>query len=1357
MSAGFASPILPDPARWTPVHQTEVVSWQAHIPFAMDLVRALRPRVLVELGTHKGDSYFAFCEAVRAAGLDTACYAVDTWKGDAHAGLYGENVYAGVERTNAERYAAFSTLVRSTFDEALDRFADGSVDLLHIDGLHTYDAVAHDFNTWRPKLSERGVVLFHDTEVRQGDFGVWRYWQELCARYPSFSFRHGHGLGVLAVGEQAPDLLPELFRPDAATADAIRWKYETLGRAVAYDGMHRLFDWERRRRDDEQLQEREQARAWYAELCRVHEELEQSKAEVQNLAAEVQRQAQVSARLAEEKARMAASVSWRITAPVRLAASAPRILRRAVTDVLRVAYHGLPVPAFWKDRVKEWCYAHLAIAFRHTPSYALWKSRQAALAPAGAPLISPSADLRQGFDFLDCDAPTVSIVIPVYGKVEYTHRCLRSIRSVPTRHGYEIIVVDDCSPDETAAVLDRIGGIRVVRNEENLGFIRSCNRGAAQARGALLLFLNNDTEVRPGWLDELVETFNLIPGAGLVGAKLVYPNGRLQEAGGIIWNDGSGWNVGRLGDPRMPEHNYLRDVDYCSGAAVMLPAELFRKLGGFDEYYVPAYGEDSDLAFKVRAAGGRVLYQPLAEVVHHEGVTSGTDVGAGVKAYQVENARKLFERWRDALRDHGVPGVAPHLAKDRRITGRVLVLDHCTPTPDRDAGSITLLNLMRILQSMGLKVTFAPEDNMLYLERYTADLQRIGIECLYGPYVRSLQEHLERHGKDYDAVLLCRVTVAERHLAAIRRYCPQAKILFHTSDLHHLREQRQAELEGSRELMETAAARKEAELGIIRQAHATVVHSTVEKDILDEELGWGDASRIFVFPWAIEVPGSQAPFERRDGIVFIGGYQHLPNVDAVEYFAREIFPLVRRRLPEARFYIVGSQAPASFQALAGNGVQVVGFVEDLGAVLDRCRLSVAPLRYGAGIKGKVAMSMSYGLPCVATPMGAEGMGLVDGNDILVADTPEGFADAVVRLHQDAALWRTLSENGVAVMRARYSLESGRALVREILASVGLDGGRLADRPLAGAIAERFPRTCQVTAVSPETRIEGRAQFDEYLTSPAAQRQRAQELAVIQCHPGDQGYTLFGRCEVCDRDTLFLVDRLCGPTDLGDGLWEPNWRERAVCPACQLNTRQRVIAARVRQFVAARAGARADVYLMEQVTPIFAWLKDNVAGARFVGSEYLGPSLAGGAVRDGVRHEDVERLSFPDAAFDLVVSDDVLEHVNDPLRALREVLRVLRPGGVLLLTVPFDPASDANVRRAELSGGGVKHLLPAVYHGNPVSQEGSLVFTDFGWELLAQIREIGFRDVAMHLYWSRAHGYFGVGQHYLRAVKPQPDH
>ena len=261
----------------------------------------------------------------------------------------------------------------------------------------------------------------------------------------------------------------------------------------------------------------------------------------------------------------------------------------------------------------------------------------------------------------------VSIIVPAYNNVAYTLTCLLSVLRQKTRYSFEVIVGDDASSDATQALIASLAAPVVhVRHPDNLGFLRNCNACAEHAQGRYLVLLNNDTIVLPGWLDELVDLLEADPKIGLVGSKLLFPSGRLQEAGGIVWNDASSSNYGRDSDPQLPMFNYVKDVDFCTGASIAVRTDLWRELGGFDERYAPAYYEDTDLAFRIREAGFRTVYQPRSVAIHYEAVTHGKDETRGIRRYLVENRKKFFERWRDVLaREHFDPGQELPLARDR--------------------------------------------------------------------------------------------------------------------------------------------------------------------------------------------------------------------------------------------------------------------------------------------------------------------------------------------------------------------------------------------------------------------------------------------------------------------------------------------------------------------------------------------------------------------------------------------------------------------------------------------------------------------------------------------------------------------
>lgn len=265
-----------------------------------------------------------------------------------------------------------------------------------------------------------------------------------------------------------------------------------------------------------------------------------------------------------------------------------------------------------------------------------------------------------------------------------------------------------------------------------------------------------------------------------------------------------------------------------------------------------------------------------------------------------------------------------------------------------------------------------------------------------------------------------------------------------------------------------------------------------------------------------------------------------------------------------------------------------------------------------------------------------------------------------------------------------------------------------------------------------------------------------EDAIMSHHMSEQSFLLDGYCKICDKPTRFLVDRLYGAQETTEG-WKPNWRERLVCNDCQLNNRQRAILHVIIEAVKKRIDNQQSVslYAMEQITPLFTWLSNNL-NITCIGSEYLGDDIEGGNIVDGIikgmRHENVEALSFFNQSFDIITSNDVLEHVNLPELAIREMYRVLKPGGEIFITVPFHLNEVKTVRRAKLVDGKLQHILSPMYHGNPLSEEGSLVFNDFGWEFVEQLKEVGFEDVSLCHYWSYLYGYLGEPQYYFWAFK-----
>ncbi len=625
------------------------------------------------------------------------------------------------------------------------------------------------------------------------------------------------------------------------------------------------------------------------------------------------------------------------------------------------------------------------------------------------------------------DTPEVSVIIPVHNKFSTTYDCIDSIVKAPSDRSFEIIIADDCSDDETLlAALVLAGGVRMMRNTANLGFVRTCNAGAALARGKYLFFLNNDTLVKPGWLDELVETFEQVPNVGIAGSKLLFPDGKLQEAGGIIWRLGDGWNWGRGRDPNEPAFSFLRDADWVSGAALMIERTLFDQLGGFDEYYAPAYYEDTDLAFRVRGLGKRVVVQPASEIVHLEGVSAGTDTaGTGMKRFQVVNHAKFYRRWKDTLITHRYNGHHPEQEAERLVTRRAYFIDDSVPTPDQDAGSNAAVEHIRALMALGYKVTFVPADNMAKIDPYTGQLQKLGVECPYHPYFWSVEEVFRKAVNKPDLVYLHRYSNASKYATLVRRYFPDCRIVYNVADLHFLRMERQAEIEPDSMSPSEVAMQRRGELQAMQMVDSVIVHSPVEAALLREA---DPALKVEVVPWTVLARPTPLPFSQRSGTAYVGGFGHPPNADAVRYLVGEILPLLRPRAPGCTTYLVGSKMPDEIAAMRGPGVVPLGFVPVLADILHKLRCTVVPLRYGAGIKGKVLESFAHGLPCVMSEVAAEGLELPEDLAWLVARSPEEFAVKIARVHEEEALNQRLAEAGLRYIEQRH----GAAVVAEAL-------------------------------------------------------------------------------------------------------------------------------------------------------------------------------------------------------------------------------------------------------------------------------------------------------------------------------------
>ncbi len=638
------------------------------------------------------------------------------------------------------------------------------------------------------------------------------------------------------------------------------------------------------------------------------------------------------------------------------------------------------------------------------------------------------------FEFPYFSDPKVSIIIPAYNGWGINYQCLRSIRENTEGVSYEVIFADDVSTDETRFIDRYIANIVHLRNEKNLGFLQNCNHAATFAKGEFVHFLNNDTKVTRGWLSSLLNLMEKDPSIGMAGSKLVYPNGRLQEAGGIIWQDASGWNYGHKQNPAKPEFNYVKEVDYISGASILVRKSLWKELGGFDERYNPAYCEDTDLAFSIRQKGHKVVYQPLSRVLHFEGFSHGTDTAAnpsGVKSYQKLNSAKFAEKWRSVLQEQFPNGVNPYWARDRsRNKPTVLVIDHYVPQFDKDAGSRTTFQYLDLFVELGLNVKFMG-DNFYRQEPYTTILQQKGIEVLYGEdYARNRMNWLRENEQYIDYVFLNRPHVSIKYIDFIKKNM-HAKVFYYTHDLHYFRELMEYEITRQPEKLVSSEKWKQTEYTLFANSDTVLTPSFKEKEIIRAIL---PDKAIEVMPafFYSSIGEPVTDFNARRDILFVGGFTHSPNTDGILWFANEVMPLIRKKDTGLRLIVVGSNVPKEINSLAGNDILIKGFVKDkeLEQLYGSVRLSVIPLRFGSGLKGKTVEALSKALPIVSTSFGIEGLQDI-GQIATPHDGAAAFADAVTALYGDTGKLQELSAAASYYSSQHFTRDAAKTFFKKL--------------------------------------------------------------------------------------------------------------------------------------------------------------------------------------------------------------------------------------------------------------------------------------------------------------------------------------
>lgn len=651
------------------------------------------------------------------------------------------------------------------------------------------------------------------------------------------------------------------------------------------------------------------------------------------------------------------------------------------------------------------------------------------IAPKASGASSPATAREQARLSIPAPAdPLVSIIVAPQNRWNLTHACVASVVHSEPHLAYEIILVDDSSTESSRFADCCISGTTVVRHKDDAPFPARLAAGVAQARGKYLCFLQPNIQVQSAAISSMVEIFSRKADAGMLGGRVVRPNGDLAEAGCMIRGDGSIHAYGRSSLPTLPEYNYFRECDTFAGDAFVVPTALWQRLGGLDEHYASTLYAIADLSCRIRASGSRVYFQPKAVAVRLNNALS--DDSQVRQASSRADGRRFRVRWGWTLATETRP-----TAEEFRRTYRsgdqktVVFIDRFIPKPDQDAGSRTLFQYLLLAAELGYNVKYMPAD-FIYDRKYAAALEASGIEMLAGDRIRNdWQSWFRTRCHDISAVLFCRPDVTERFLDGVIEACPTARRCYYGHDLHWVREEREYAITGDPAAADRANDWRRRECRIIDRMDCNLSISNEESRIVAQRSPDREHVVFPVFYWD-DFSQCRVRDDGRTGFLFVGGFAHRPNFDGLAWFLDEVWPLIRARLPFATLHVAGSHPPQELLDRNDPGLVVCGFVDDnrLVELYETCRVAVVPLRFGAGVKGKTVEAMRHGVPVVSTSIGIEGLPDLPA-EVQGCDDALRFATEAITVHEERDHWARQVHAQIAYIRERFSRDRAAHCLR----------------------------------------------------------------------------------------------------------------------------------------------------------------------------------------------------------------------------------------------------------------------------------------------------------------------------------------
>ena len=631
------------------------------------------------------------------------------------------------------------------------------------------------------------------------------------------------------------------------------------------------------------------------------------------------------------------------------------------------------------------------------------------------------------------NSPLVSIIIPIIlrtnKKFKFTYQLLFSILNINTTIPYEIIITGDISDDETKELENYIKNIIILHNnDEKYNFIRNCNKASKNAKGKYILFLNIYSKVNKEWLNSLVNLIERDDKIGMVGSKFIYPNGKLQEAGGIVFNSGECLNFGKNGNPDMPEYNYVKEVDYISGASILIRKSIWAKISGFDERFSPEYYGDIDLAFQFRKNGYKIIYQPKSVVIHSEVISNKKTLKSEIKKYQEINKNKFIEKWNNELKyQESINNT--FIARDRSYNkSRILIIDYSVPIYDKYSGGRFSYLYINLFKEIGFQVTFIGHD-FQKPEPYTSILQQKGIEILYGNSVQNnIKNWLKKNLKYFKYIYFQRPNIAINYIDFVIKYF-KGKIIYFPHDLHQVRTYREYLITNNTDKLEESKKFKIIENNIFSKVDIIHVVGNYEYNFLKKKYPNKIIRKVPLFFYDNLPPNIEKDFSKRKNIVFVGGFLHSPNVDAVLWFANYIFPKVLDKYPDIIWFIVGNNPTMEIKNLSSNNIKILNGLSDnnLKNLYQKSRISIAPLRFGAGIKGKIIEAIYNQIPVVTTSIGGEGL---DNSTkaFIIEDDAKRMSEIIIDLYSNFTKLKEMSDSSRIFIQQYYLKKNAKEII-----------------------------------------------------------------------------------------------------------------------------------------------------------------------------------------------------------------------------------------------------------------------------------------------------------------------------------------